>query len=306
MNYIRKSTISLATQAYRSTSLTTTCTHLPAATLCTTPGQHPAAFPAAAEPAPEPEAKPTDPEPGAPPAPWWAKFTSIVPALTPEQEAEKSRKHRILVTRMRRSKIADAMRMESEKLWIADASLIPLAQTRPFPRMAVDSLYDDKSMTLPDALRGKVTLVSLSFNGVGKQQVDKFARAFQQAFNLRAPGEGVAGMNMIDIHYMDGMVYSMLRGPLANGLKTTTDPDLAPFATVKFQPYVPHTEDLLDELDVHNRAMGHVYITDTAGVIRWRAHQEPNASELESMITAASQLLEEAFPVKQRARGGRR
>ena len=35
------------------------------------------------------------------------------------------------------------------------------------------------------------------------------------------------------------------------------------------QPYVPHTEEFTEDARVHNRAMAHVYLVDTHGIVRW-------------------------------------
>ena len=50
--------------------------------------------------------------------------------------------------------------------------------------------------------------------------------------------------------------------------------------------------DLREAIDLHNSIVGHAYLLDKKGLIRWRAHATPTASEIQIMLKCSRQLLE--------------
>lgn len=55
----------------------------------------------------------------------WFGVGQVVPDLEDDQAAAKERSHKILVERLRRSKLADAMRVEQEKVWLPSCPPVP-------------------------------------------------------------------------------------------------------------------------------------------------------------------------------------
>lgn len=256
--------------------------------------------------------------------------SSMFPEVDEETKKQKQRKQQILLERMRRSKLADAMRMDSEKvrpetdsppplslfelggpccscvfLQLFEAGDKPLAEqdSFAFPDTELEPLFGDlhalQSPSIHRLAQGSdVTLLTLSFNGIGKQQANAFTNAFLDVFN--PPGRSVASesqTNIVDVHYYDGLVYSFLKRFLKNGLRKNTEAkeaQLKDFAYVKFERYVPNTEvrqtaknvavapppllwlsiygtqEFLFDAQVHNRAMGHAYLLDSESRVRWR------------------------------------
>lgn len=173
----------------------------------------------------------------------------IVPEVDEETAAEKERQRKILTQRLRRSKLADAMRMEQEKLHVATEELLPPDQCFPFPALTAEHLFDGPPLDAPAGLRGHVTLIALSFNGIGKQQADVYSAVFAEAFGLiaapvaegnedappppaSAPGQRPA---LADVHYLDGTAYSMFQWALTPGVRRSVDGPMRPFAYIKFQ-----------------------------------------------------------------------
>jgi len=104
---------------------------------------------------------------------------------------------------------------------------------------------------------GRVSLVVLSFNGMGKQQGDVYSAVFAEAFgmisstpfvqNASAPPPPSAGNpppppsasahqpQLFDLHYLDGTAYSMFKWALKPGVRKTVDAVMQPFSFIKFQ-----------------------------------------------------------------------
>eukprot|EP01138_Halocafeteria_seosinensis_P005674 gb/GECG01005801.1/.p1 GENE.gb/GECG01005801.1/~~gb/GECG01005801.1/.p1 ORF type:complete len:268 (+),score=33.20 gb/GECG01005801.1/:1-804(+) len=176
----------------------------------------------------------------------------MFPELDEETKKQKQRKQQIILERMRRSKLADAMRMENEKLFEAGAKPLAEQDSFIFPDTEIEPLFEDASDSLEPlsihglARRSDVSLLTLSFNGIGKQQANAFNNVFLDVFN--PPGRSAVGdsqTNIIDIHYYDGLVYSILKRFLKNGLRKNTQqqsPQLKDYSYVKFERYVPQTE----------------------------------------------------------------
>jgi hypothetical protein len=71
-------------------------------------------------------------------------------------------------------------------------------------------------------------------------------------------------------------------------------------------PPLPLPQHWCDKLRLHNRAMGHVLLVDSSGLVRWRAHGMPAEGEMANMAAAARALLEEAAGRRGKGKGGGR
>lgn len=50
-------------------------------------------------------------------------------------------------------------------------------------------------------------------------------------------------------------------------------------------------QELMQALEVGNTIVGHVYLVDNEGLIRWRAHAVPTVQETNTLLKCSQQLL---------------
>lgn len=51
-------------------------------------------------------------------------------------------------------------------------------------------------------------------------------------------------------------------------------------------------DELKQSLAIGNTIVGHVYLLDNRGLIRWRAHASPTEKELDTLVKFTRQLIE--------------
>lgn len=58
--------------------------------------------------------------------------------------------------------------------------------------------------------------------------------------------------------------------------------------------YSESVESVRRELDIGNSIVGHAYLVDERGRVRWRAHGTPNDTEIRAMIKCTKELTQDS------------
>ena len=168
---------------------------------------------------------------------------------------------------------------------MADDSQLAGADVIPFPSTSVELLDGSDVLDLPEHFTGKVSLVTLSFQALGKQQSDLWHEPFLKAFANRR------GVRVLDIMFTEGWVFRAFKGMLRSGAAKAVAPAMLPHTATRFETSTPATEMLCHKLKVHNRTLGYAFLVDWDGDVRWMAHHKPAESELTSLLAVTEDLL---------------
>jgi hypothetical protein len=169
-------------------------------------------------------------------------------------------------------------RKNKGKRFSASERLLSKKEAVLFPRMDCRSLLGS-DITIPNAFRGQVTLVTLSMRDIGIKICDEYRVPFIKAF----PSE----VAVYEVAVIEQMVYKLLRSVLIANLKQTIESN----RHERFLSYSGKFIDAKKHLLIHNSIIGYVFLLDENGYIRWTSHGYPKPLEIDLLIRCTNDLL---------------
>lgn len=92
---------------------------------------------------------------------------------------------------------------------------------------------DGQAMNMHKFLGNRVTVLSVSFQAHGRQQLMPFHDAILEAFRPSNSEIDYEHPQLLDLVYMEGFVYRLFESWLTSGTKQACRPEMLPFTAIK-------------------------------------------------------------------------
>lgn len=157
-----------------------------------------------------------------------------------------------------------------------------LKDSRLFPTMKARTL-SQKEVDLHQEFAGHVTLVLLWIKAYGEAMCDKYRLPFVKHFH----GEPLA--QYYEISALDGFFFKAFKGIIEKNLRKERPAD-------RHDNYLFFSGNLkpIKKKFMENEIVGHAYLVDCNGLIRWKAHANPTEEEITHMLDCSQLLLKDA------------
>jgi len=171
------------------------------------------------------------------------------------------------------------------KPYMAMKTVRPADKAETFPDLKAENLMDHE-IHLPSALVGKVSLVAISFKQFGFLQLDSWIQPFLDASSA-AKKDKKRVSQVIQLSMTEGgIIANLLRGSMVSGLREAIPVERHPNSLV----HIGKIHDFCDALRIGNQLVGHVFLVDQKGKVRWSGCGEAEAEELDRLRTALGEL----------------
>lgn len=166
------------------------------------------------------------------------------------------------------------------QLFVATGALSAPSPDDVFPSIDLDPVASGTLASSSAVLsRARATVVTLAFQGLGQSQV--------AAWHAGLVSAGFPpNSQLINIVFLQGWIWRLLRGIVARSTAGALTPQLAASTFTASQPSARDTDHFCDAARIHNRMMAHVFIIDSRGNVRWRAHGAPAEGETDALVHA--------------------
>jgi hypothetical protein len=186
------------------------------------------------------------------------------------------------------------------KLFRASAELVPFAEADRFPDIGelqpLDPLLPQRRIT--SAMQFSTSLVLLSFNSFGREQVQEWLTAFGPE-GLNNPG-----LKILELSVSDNWGARMIESWLRSGLRRSIDQSL--HATF-FPLFHADTIQLMNAgLGIQNQLVPYVFLVDSHGLVRWAGTGKPGGGELDALRVLSESLINEQVGNDSWGLGGKR
>lgn len=163
-----------------------------------------------------------------------------------------------------------------------DKGLIPFDTAKSFPRIKTTSLSTKRIVISDEASASAVTLVLVAFRSIADTQLKPWRDAFSSLVGQRGQWFDVTINESFAAQALSGFVQRWQRG--------RTDPSLHDF----YVAFNNHAREPLEVLLLStNRMYGNVLLLDRNARVRFRAYGSPTPLGIDSLLSCASQLLNE-------------
>jgi len=254
---------------------------------------------------------PPPPPPGAPapPATLFERLrAALLPPDPPELAAWKAREARLVRASFGRSRLADARAAgAARKPFVAPPAVVAPLAANAFPPVALTRLADGAPGDAAGVFASApATLVTLAYVAHGQAQLPPWTAAALPALRARPAFAARAGagaraasggdVQHLNILYLQGWFFRAVAPVVLRGAARAAGEGSHELAAtgVAFEPSARAADHWADALRVDNRLMGHVFLVDAAGVVRWQAAGPPADGEADNLVAAARLLLAEA------------
>lgn len=236
----------------------------------------------------------------------------------------KEREARVIKAQFARSKFVDAARAGgADKLYLAGPDLAAPSSENLFPESELESVRDPPSPTVGTAelfSGSHATVVTLAFQGSSQAQLVPWHNALWEGLSpgaggyaappsagARAHGGTIAPIQLVNVLYLQGWFWkwrAVVRA-VAGGTRRALPREVMEATYLSLQPSAREADHFADKLGVHNRVMGHVFVVDRAGHVRWRAHGLPGEGEVDALLAATKTLVDVGTSALQGVKGRR-
>jgi hypothetical protein len=245
-------------------------------------------------------------------------FDRLIPEIDPKLKEEKERESKILKEKLMRSRLSEMLTSKDDKAFIATSTVNPPTAEVMFPSISVETFdaisTSGVTLSLPDVFaQNKVTFVSIAFQAAGQGQLKPWQDEFISTFHPRpvrsvtdqpdanSNPSSASSIGMLNLIYVEGYFLKLLSSVIKSSSKVALPPQLLNMSSIVFEPSGKNADHFCYKLRIHNRIVGHVFLVDSNGFVRWQAHLTPFESELEAMIDATSLLLSVQSPKGKKA-----
>lgn len=197
------------------------------------------------------------------------------------------------------------------KPFVAEAQITKAADATSFPAVTAETLGGPVAeMALPASLQNKVSLVAVSFKQFGFVQLDSWIQPFLEVVTAASAADDASGKGLkqqrkkragrgrggngstqiVQLSALEGgFIANLLKGSMKGGLLKAIPPERHATALV----FVGDVDPLCEGLAISNRLIGHAFLVDANGKIRWRACGAATEEEVRRLGTCVAELLAE-------------
>jgi len=156
-----------------------------------------------------------------------------------------------------------------------------LKDSLPFPELKARNLAK-KEVDLQQVFPGHVTLVLLWFRGIGEAMCDKYRLPFMQNFQTEPLAQHY------EMNVVDGLFFKAFSRMFERNLRKQR-------AAERHDTFLCFTGNSkpIKENFLENTIVGHAFLVDCNGLVRWKAHANPTDEEIKFMLDCSKLLLKD-------------
>lgn len=139
-----------------------------------------------------------------------------------------------------------------------------------FPRITAESL-SGKKVTLPDDVKGEVTLVGIAFVRGAQEMLDSWMHYFQELCR----GEDIYELPMID-----GIFWKILSGFIDGGMRAGIPEEKHDYVVT----YYGDTSEFRKELGMDDKKLAYIFLIDDDGYILFKGSGYPNEESKKELL----------------------
>ena len=148
-----------------------------------------------------------------------------------------------------------------------------------FPRITGRALSGVK-VTLPDATRGRVALVSVAFVREAQSMLDSWMRPYAEAYT------GQEGYVAYELPVIEGWHWRLLSGMIDGGMRAGIPVEQHDYVVT----YYGDATVFKEALSIEDTSYAYVYLLGRSGAIRWQNRGYATDSTVEELIQLAASL----------------
>lgn len=160
---------------------------------------------------------------------------------------------------------------------------IELKDSLPFPDLKARNLAK-KEVDLQKVFPGHVTLLLLWFRGFGEIMCDKYRLPFVKSFKCEPKAQ------CYEVNVVDGLFFKPFSKWFERNLRAQ-------------RPVERHNNYLcfsgnaksIKERFLENTIVGHAFLVDGNGLVRWKAHANPTDEEIKFMLDCSKLMLKDTY-----------
>ena len=198
-----------------------------------------------------------------------------------EKKAERKEKRQEIYKTLSKGAFSDFhdFRNTGGKNYVAQKGLIEKTSAPRFPSIEVECLSGERT-NIHNKLNNDATLVLLWMRAIGQPMCDIYRQHFQREF------QSVENVGTLELSIVEGPFYRMFRSFMIRSIKATVPQE----RQSSFLCYFGSTNNFQSKI-IENTLVGHCFLVDSDGLIRWKAHAKPKEEELEYMIDNTRTLI---------------
>lgn len=156
-----------------------------------------------------------------------------------------------------------------------------LKDSSPFPGLKTRNLAG-KDIDLQKVFPGHVTLLLMWFRGFGETMCEKYRLPFVEKFHSESLAQ------YYEINVVDGLFFKPFSRLLEKNLRKQRPKERHD----TFLCYSGNTKQIKENF-LENIIVGHAFLVDCNGRVRWKAHANPTDEEIKFMLDCSKLLLKE-------------
>lgn len=149
-----------------------------------------------------------------------------------------------------------------------------------FPEITVPAL-DGTRVSIPEGVRGRVTLVVIAFEQAAQAQIDSWVGPFSAAF------ETDPRVVVYEVPMIDSPLWRVMRGMIDAGMRAGIPKPRHAFVATYYGSTGPYRE----ALGMGDRSLAYLFLLDGEGTIRWSGSGYASPERIHALIERASSLL---------------
>lgn len=243
----------------------------------------------------------------------------LLPELDPELKEFKERESRVIKDQIGRSKFTDALKAERKdkvrviyepeflillcnslftllQLFLATPALVPPQSQFLFPSFATYNFRTQSVVPFPETFReAPVTILTMAYQAIGQGQLNEWHKTIFNAIQplpVGFPQETNNPVRFMNVVYLQGWFWKLTESIIRNSSANALPPRLRDCSSLVVEKSQQAQDHFCEKIAVHNRMMGYVYLIDSNGYIRWRAHGRPFDGELDALVRATKLLVD--------------
>eukprot|EP00658_Telonema_sp_P-2_P056015 TRINITY_DN44512_c0_g1_i1.p1 TRINITY_DN44512_c0_g1~~TRINITY_DN44512_c0_g1_i1.p1 ORF type:complete len:216 (+),score=48.64 TRINITY_DN44512_c0_g1_i1:222-869(+) len=161
----------------------------------------------------------------------------------------------------------------------SSAGLATTKKAPMFPVIETTALNGDE-VKLPAGLEHKVSLVGLACRASADEHIASWSGPFEDAF------KGDPGIRFVDLKLIEGMLVRIMKSSIMATTRSRTPEE-------RHGDVLYYSGDSDEVFNLENRFVGHMFLLDSSGRVRWRGRGTATPEQVERLISFTKTLEQE-------------